>query len=125
MENLLVSIIIPVYNVQKFLREALDSVIQQTYKKLEIIIIDDGSTDGSSEICDEYARNDRRLIVVHQKNRGLSAARNKGLDIMTGDVISFLDSDDVYHVHFIETMLNTMLFEQQTSLFAGIGYAIC
>lgn len=104
----LVSVIIPVYNVAQYLQEALDSVIHQTYNNLEIIIIDDGSTDGSGKTCDEYAGRDPRIHVIHQENKGLSAARNAGLDIMTGDVVAFLDSDDAYYPGFIEAMIIAM-----------------
>lgn len=106
--NLLVSVIIPVFNVRPFLREALDSVIYQTYKNLEILIIDDGSTDGSGEICDKYADTDRRIRVIHQENRGLSAARNIGLDNMTGDIVAFIDPDDKYMSNYISLMVSTM-----------------
>lgn len=109
--NLLVSVIIPVYNVKPYLREALDSVISQTYKSLDIIIIDDGSTDGSEIICNEYT-SDPRVTVVHQKNGGLSNARNTGLDLVKGDYICFLDPDDAYHPAFIETLLDTALSTQ-------------
>lgn len=100
----LVTIIIPVYN-DSFLTEALNSVLNQTYRHLEIIIIDDGSTDGSEKICDEYAKKDSRIFVVHQQNKGLSAARNAGLDIATGEMVVFLDSDDVLLPSFVEEML--------------------
>lgn len=103
----LVSVIIPVYNVAPFLREALDSVIGQTYKNLEIIIIDDGSTDGSSQICDEYS-SDSRIRVIHQEHRGVSIARNVGLDRMTGEYVGFLDSDDAFHLDFITVMVETI-----------------
>ena len=85
--NELVSVIIPVYNVYPYLREALDSVIYQTYENLEIIIIDDGSTDGSGRICDEYAEKDQRIQVIHQRNKGLSNARNIGLDRMSSEYV--------------------------------------
>lgn len=110
--NEMVSVIIPVYNVQPYLREALDSVIHQTYSNLEIIIIDDGSTDGSGRICDEYAEQDQRIRVIHQENRGLGNARNVGLDRMTGEIIAFLDSDDAYEFAFIEELKTVMDLEQ-------------
>ena len=91
----LISIIIPVFNVRPYLEKALESVIRQTYSHLEIIVIDDGSTDGSGVICDEFAKRDERIKVIHQENRGLSSARNAGLDIMTGEAVAFLDPDDI------------------------------
>lgn len=94
MDNNLVSIIIPVYNVARYLDDCLKSVLKQTYKNLEIIIIDDGSTDESLEICRLYAAKDKRLTVIHQENSGVSAARNAGLSIMTGKYVLFIDSDD-------------------------------
>ena len=93
-ERPLVSVIVPVHDVLPYLGQALDSVLAQTYRDLEVIVVDDGSTDGSGELCDEYARRDGRLTVIHQENRGLSAARNVGIDRATGDWILFLDSDD-------------------------------
>lgn len=110
--NKLVSVIIPVFNVRSYLVEALDSVLQQTYENLEIIIIDDGSTDGSGEICDEYAAKDTRVLVIHQENRGLSAARNAGLDKMSGEKVVFLDSDDAYHPDYVQMMMDAMIREQ-------------
>lgn len=103
----LVSVIIPVYNVAPYLREALDSVVHQTYSNQEILIVDDGSTDGSGEICEEY-RSDDRVQVIHQENRGLSAARNTGLDRAVGEYIAFLDSDDAWCPDFIEKMLEAI-----------------
>ncbi|MBQ3006127.1 MAG: glycosyltransferase [Clostridia bacterium] len=95
MENqALISVIIPVYNVEAYLRECVESVLKQTYQNFEIILVDDGSTDSSGDICDEYAGNDERISVVHQKNGGLSAARNTGLAEANGKYIYFLDSDD-------------------------------
>ena len=90
----LVTIIIPVYNVEKFLVKCLESVIRQKYRNLEIILVDDGSTDTSGIICDEYALKDNRIQVIHKENAGLSSARNAGLDIAKGEYIYFLDSDD-------------------------------
>lgn len=90
----LISVVIPVYNVEKYLPQCLDSVISQSYKKLEILVVDDGSTDKSGIICDEYAERDKRIAVYHTANHGLSAARNYALDTATGAYIAFLDSDD-------------------------------
>ncbi|MCR5306712.1 MAG: glycosyltransferase [Oscillospiraceae bacterium] len=104
----LVSVIIPVYNVKPYLCESIDSVIRQTYRNTEIIIVDDGSTDGSSEICDAYQKKDKRIKVIHQKNRGLSAARNAGLDAANGEYIAFLDSDDAFCRNMIEVMIKSI-----------------
>ncbi len=110
-DNPLVSIIVPVYNVEPYLDEALESVIHQTYHNLEVLVIDDGSTDGSGTICDDFARRDERIRVIHQDNRGISSARNVGLDQMRGDVVAFLDPDDVYQIVFIEKLMNVMIKE--------------
>ena len=93
MDYIKFSIIIPVYNTKNYVQRAIDSVVNQTYTNLEIIIIDDGSTDGSAEIIDRYAQRDARIKVIHQNNYGVSVARNCGLRISTGDYIGFLDSD--------------------------------
>ncbi|WP_407378036.1 glycosyltransferase family 2 protein [Megamonas funiformis] len=89
-----VSIIVPVYNVEKYIKRCLDSLINQTYKNLEIILIDDGSTDASGVICDQYRIEDNRIKVIHQKNSGLPSARNTGIDNITGNIVMFIDSDD-------------------------------
>ncbi|MBR3108170.1 MAG: glycosyltransferase family 2 protein [Clostridia bacterium] len=109
--NALVSVIIPVFNVAPYLAESLDSVIHQTYKNLEIIMIDDGSTDGSGKICDDYAAADERILVIHQENKGLSSARNIGLDRMTGEAVAFLDSDDEYQPDFFQAMMDALIRE--------------
>lgn len=101
MKNPLVSIIIPVYNVEPYLKECLDSIVNQTYSLLEIILVDDGSTDQSGVICDEYAEKDDRIRVIHQHNQGLSMARNAGMEIMTGEWVMFVDSDDWIDVRTI------------------------
>ena len=106
---MLVSVIVPVYNVSPYLREALDSVINQTYKELEIIIVDDGSTDGSASIYEEYAASDPRIKLIHQANKGLSGARNTGLEHATGEFVSFIDSDDSISPMFIESLVNAMV----------------
>lgn len=103
---MLISIIIPVYNSEKYLKRCLSSIINQTYKDIEIIIIDDGSTDSSNKICKEYALSDNRIKVININNSGVSNARNKGLDVANGEYIAFVDSDDVVDEKFIETMYN-------------------
>lgn len=107
----LVSVIMPVFNVRPYINEALDSLINQTYKNLEIIIVDDGSTDGSGEICDKYAAKDKRIRLIHQENRGVSTARNVALDLMTGEFVAFIDADDAYEPEFISTMLGAIIRE--------------
>ena len=92
-----ISVVIPVYNAERFIRFALDSVVHQTYSDWECICVDDGSTDGSAAILDEYAANDKRFRVVHQANGGEGSARNAGLDLATGAIGAFLDADDVWH----------------------------
>lgn len=104
----LVSVIVPVYNVFPYLKDSLDSVINQTYSRMEIVIVDDGSNDGSEKICDEYKEKDTRITVIHQRNGGLSAARNTGLEVVHGDLIAFLDSDDAYLPNMLETMIRMM-----------------
>lgn len=100
-----ISVIIPVYNVGGVLRRCLDSVINQTWRDLEIVLIDDGSTDESPKICDEYAMLDGRIRVIHQKNKGVSAARNVGVKQSTGEYISFVDSDDYLHPRYFEVLV--------------------
>lgn len=101
----LVSIIVPVYNVEKYLRECIDSLLHQTYRNLEIILVDDGSKDQSGKICDEYSQKDHRITVVHKKNAGLGYARNSGLEIATGEFVSFIDSDDTVDTNLIELLM--------------------
>ena len=100
----LISVIVPVYNVEKYLKRCLDSIINQDYKNLEIIIVDDGSTDDSLKICYDYANLDSRVVVIHKENGGLSSARNVGLDLAHGEYIGFIDSDD-----YIESNMYSML----------------
>lgn len=97
----LLSVIIPVYKVEKYLRQCVDSVINQTYKNLEIILVDDGSPDNCGKICDEYAEKDKRVKVIHQLNKGLSGARNTGTEQASGEYIAFVDSDDWLDVHML------------------------
>lgn len=117
MEKHKISVIIPVYNVDMYIEKCLDSIINQTYKNLEIILIDDGSTDGSGKKCDSYACKDNRIKVIHQKNCGLSAARNRGLDVATGEYIVFADSDD-----WIEPNMYSCLIQQLIENNADIVY---
>lgn len=105
----MISVIVPVYNVEPYLEEAIESVMHQSYTDLEIILVDDGSTDGSGEICDRYQKKDSRIKVIHQENRGLSAARNAGLDICRGGQIAFLDSDDAFCKDMLQKMSDAML----------------
>lgn len=106
--NSLVSIIVPVYNVEKYIRRCLNSIINQTYKNLEIILIDDGSTDNSGDICDQYAKDDRRIIVQHNTNRGVSFTRNCGINLSHGEYLLFIDSDDYIDLDYIENLLIPM-----------------
>lgn len=100
----LISVIVPVYNVKAYLRECLDSILRQSYRTLEIIVVDDGSQDGCAELCDAYAAADSRIRVIHQSNGGLSAARNAGMDAATGAFWSFVDSDDAVSPNFIQNL---------------------
>lgn len=100
MQDIFISIIVPVYNVEKYLRECLDSISQLKTVTWEAILVDDGSTDTSGKICDEYAKQDSRFRVIHQKNAGVSAARNAGLDAAKGEWIWFVDSDDSINPDF-------------------------
>ena len=108
----LVSVIVPVYNVKDYLKDCLNSIVLQSYSHMEILLIDDGSTDGSGDICDEYAKKDSRIKVFHQKNLGLSAARNVGLNHMNGEYLTFVDSDDTISKFFLELLLKEILMYQ-------------
>ena len=94
MKEELISCIVPVYNVEEYLNQCIESIVTQTYKNIEIILIDDGSTDASPEICDNWKRKDERIIVIHKKNEGVSVARNIGLGYKKGEWVVFIDSDD-------------------------------
>ncbi len=107
MKKQLVSIIIPVYNIENYISKCIESVISQSYKDLEIILVDDGSSDKSGEICDEYAKSDSRIKVIHKKNGGLSDARNVAIDIVKGDFIYFIDGDDYVHHDAISVLIET------------------
>ena len=114
--NALISVIVPVYNVKMYLEKCLASISAQSYNNLEIIIVDDGSTDGGGAICDAYAERDSRCIVVHQENKGLWAARNAGQKIAKGDFIMFVDSDDYVHVDMINSLYDALMQNPQCDL---------
>ena len=105
--NPLISLIIPVYNVEKYLDKCMESVLAQTYDNFEVILVDDGSTDSSGKMCDEYAKKDRRVRVFHQKNSGVCRARNLGIDNARGDFISFIDADDWIDEKYLEILVKT------------------
>jgi len=105
---LLVSIIIPVYNAEKYLRKCVDSVLEQTYSNIEVILVDDGSRDSSAQICDEYAQKDRRIKVIHKENGGVSIARNTGIDVSKGELVAFVDADDYLSGVMIEKLYNAL-----------------
>lgn len=104
-----ISVIVPVYKVEKYIHECVDSILGQTYHNLEIILVDDGSPDNCGQICDEYAKKDPRIKVIHQQNQGLSMARNNGIEIASGDYIGFVDSDDHILPKMYQAMLSAML----------------
>lgn len=108
MKDPLVSCIVPVYNVEKYLDKCIESIVNQTYKNIEIIVIDDGSTDSSPILCDRWKEKDPRIVVIHKENEGASSARNVGLDNMHGEWIVFIDSDDYIHPQYVELLLNAV-----------------
>lgn len=104
MQEAKVSVIVPVYNVEKYIDRCISSILRQTYENIELILVDDGSPDKCGDICDEYATYDSRIQVIHRQNGGLSAARNSGLEVATGDYVLFVDSDDYIHPNMIERL---------------------
>lgn len=109
MNKPLISIVVPVYNVESFLDKCIESLITQTYSNIEIILVDDGSTDHSGKICDRYSEENANIIAVHQKNQGLSGARNAGVKIAEGKYITFVDSDDYITIDFLDTLYASMV----------------
>lgn len=105
----LISIIVPIYNVEKYLDRCINSIINQSYKNIEIILVNDGSTDNSLEICEKYKKNDDRIIIINKKNGGQSEARNFGLDIAKGKYVSFVDSDDLIHIDMYKILYNAIV----------------
>ena len=117
-----ITVIVPVYNVENYLRKCLDSIMAQTYKNIEIIVVNDGSTDTSGEICKEFSGMDHRIIYIEQENAGLSAARNTGLNNMSGDYVTFVDSDDWIEQDYIETLYKKIV-EYQADIAVGNYYS--
>ena len=109
MSEILISVIVPVYKVEPYIRKCVESIIGQTYRQIEVILVDDGSPDNCGVICDEYARADSRITVIHTENEGVYCARNKALDVATGDYLMFVDSDDWVEPDFCETALKLAL----------------
>src|SRR3712207_285037 len=107
-EKKLISVIVPVYNSEKYIGKCITSILGQSYENIEVILINDGSTDGSGRLCDEYAEKDKRIKVIHQPNTGPSAARNSGIRAAAGDFIQFVDGDDAIEPFMTETMAASM-----------------
>ena len=122
MDEKLVSVIIPAYNIEDYIGRCLDSIISQTYKNLEIIVVDDGSRDHTGEILDNYAKKDRRIKVIHKENGGVSSARNKGIEAAEGDYIGFIDGDDLIESEMYKTLVD--LLEEENADIAHCGYQI-
>ncbi len=120
----LISIIVPVYNVEKYLYECLDSIVNQTYKNLEIILIDDGSPDKCGEICDAYAKTDKRISVIHKENGGVSSARNAGLVNAKGDFLFFIDGDDYIHNDCIESLYKSIIYDKSDCAISSLSVVI-
>lgn len=109
MKQPLVSVVVPVYNVDRYLDRCVESIVGQTYENLEIILVDDGSSDRSGALCDEWARKDARIEVIHKQNGGLSDARNEGVKVATGDLVGFVDSDDYISIDMYEVLVGLLL----------------
>lgn len=118
--NKLISIIMPVYNAEKYLNRSIESIMNQTYNNIEIILVNDGSTDNSLEICTNYQEKDNRIKLINQENKGVSFARNKGIDESTGDYIMFIDSDDYIEKNMIEDMVEKIIEDDIDLIISGI-----
>ena len=116
----LISVIVPVYNVEKYLNKCVESIVNQTYKNLEIILVDDGSPDNCPQMCDAWAKKDCRIKVIHKKNGGASSARNAGLDAATGEYIAFVDGDDYLSAEIYEKLLNLSLLYKAQIVRCGV-----
>ena len=122
-DNPLISVVVPIYKVEKYLEKCINSLLNQTYENIEIILVDDGSPDSCPKICDNYKEKDYRIKVIHQKNGGLSNARNSGLDIAQGKYVTFIDSDDYVSNDYIEYLYN--LIKKDNTLISICGHYIC
>ena len=120
--NSLVSVIVPIYKVEDYLDECVKSIVGQTYKNIEIILVDDGSPDHCPQKCDEWAKKDLRIRVVHKQNGGLSSARNAGLDVAKGEYIAFVDSDDFITPDYVEVMYNRICNDKSVGIVSGMIY---
>jgi len=116
----LISVIVPIYNVEKYLKKSIESIINQTYKNIDILLVDDGSKDKYGEICDTYMEKDSRIKVIHQENMGQSIARNKGIEKSTGEYIIFVDSDDYIYEEYIDILYN--LLKENNADISACGY---
>ena len=117
-----ISVIVPIYNTEKYLARCIESILCQTYTNLEIILVDDGSTDKSGDICNFYARKDNRVKVVHKENGGAAAARNFALNMVTGQYIGFVDSDDYVEADYVEMMISAISYADDESVMPVCGY---
>ena len=120
--NSTVSVIVPIYNVDKFLEECINSVVSQDYEDLEIILVDDGSTDKSSIICDQWRKKDERICVIHKENQGLGMARNSGLELATGKYVTFVDGDDYIKKDHISNLVSDITSENADICYAGFTF---
>lgn len=122
--NILISIVIPLYNAERYIAECVDSVCNQSYLYLEIILIDDGSKDTSGKMCDQYAKMDSRIKVIHKANGGVSSARNVGIEIATGEYVLFVDSDDSLELNAVELLIDTISDKQDIDFIASSYFDI-
>ena len=120
----LISVIVPVYNTVKYVNKCINSIINQTYKNLQIILVDDGSTDNSGGVCDDYAKMDSRIIVIHEENQGVSKARNNAIDIMNGKYLVFVDSDDWLPDDGIMNLYEALLYNEAEYVVGRMNYIL-
>ena len=118
----LISVVVPIYNVEQYLERCIDSILHQTYEHLEIILVDDGSPDNSGAICDSYLSLDQRIKVIHKRNGGLSDARNAGLEMASGEFIAFIDSDDTIMPEMIEKLYERIDTDRSDMAFCGYRF---